>query len=111
MLQRNPFGILLEAYEFAAAQHLHIGVSRQQILELGLEIGLVEEIAHCPAIRTIKASELTEHGAVLKNPLYRGIEHHIGFEIGGDAGLLENPHAFVIGIDGPRVAIEFWLAL
>ena len=111
MLDDDPFAVLREVHELAPPQNLHIRIAGEQPLHLGFEIGLIEEIADRPAEWAIGAPKLRQHRSVLENPLHRGVEQHVGFQIRCHARGLEDAHAFVVGVDGAGVAVEFRLAL
>ncbi len=110
MFDDDSFAVLGEVHEFAPAHDRYVGVAGEQSLHPGLEVRLIEEIADRPAVGTIGASELGQHRSVLENP-HRGVEQHVGFQVCCDARGLEDAHAFVVGVDGARVAVEFRLAL
>src|SRR5271165_397614 len=59
VLDRDARLVLGEADDFSAAQRRHVRVALEQLLHLGFEIGLVEEIADRPAIRPVHPPKLT----------------------------------------------------
>jgi hypothetical protein len=101
---------LVEADDVATAQLGDIRIARQELFHPDFEKRLVKKIAHGPAIGAVEAPELAEHGTVLQHPLHGAVDDHVGVELVRDARSLEYPHAFVVGIDSPGIAVELRLA-
>lgn len=110
VLDDHTGAVLLEAGDRTAAAHRDVRIPLECALEAVLQIGLVEKVGDRPAQRPFDLVELGQDPSISAYPLHGGIEVHLGVDLVGDACGLEDPQAFVVGVDRAREPVVLRLA-
>ena len=107
----DAVGVLREIDDFAPAPDRDVRIARQRVGQRRFEIRLIEEIDDRPAERSLARHVLRDRRAVGAHELHRRFHHHARLQFVGHRQMLENPHAFVVGINSAGITVKHRFAL